>query len=190
MNLLPFKSSTLVKNLPLYTPRTNVVKYLLYANVGLYGLYFASSGPTKQALAARLAVKSDSFRTSLIFYHLGNISLPYLIFNSAILYTIGNYHVLKYGQNHFLRLLALSAAGGSIATGIAVHNDRSFVSYGGMSLSAGLIGYNVFRNPAWFKYALNPYSFLGLLILYSAFYNDRAAVGGLSLGYIAFLAGL
>ena len=128
--------------------------------------------------------------SSLITFHFANFSLPWLLFNSAILYTIGNYHVLKYGQAHFIKILALSATAGSFMSALAVHNDKNFIATGGISFSSGLIGYNAFKNPAWFKFALNPVSLIAALVLYSVFYNDRAALGGLGLGYAAFLAGL
>ena len=45
MNIFPVFSNTLIKKLPLHTTRTQTIKYLIYANVGLYGLYLLSPGP-------------------------------------------------------------------------------------------------------------------------------------------------
>lgn len=59
-----------------------------------------------------------------------------------------------------------------------------------MSLSGGLIAYNVFKNPVWFKYACGPIGYLALFTLYAAFYNDYAAFSGLGAGYLVFLLGL
>ena len=59
-----------------------------------------------------------------------------------------------------------------------------------MAPAAGLIAYNVFRNPGWFKYALSPMSLLVVMVMYGAFYNDRAAIGGIGMGYLAFIFGL
>ena len=59
-----------------------------------------------------------------------------------------------------------------------------------MAPAAGLIAYNVFRNPGWFTYGIRPIPLLAVMLLYGAFYNDRAAIGGISLGYVAFLLGL
>ncbi len=103
---------------------------------------------------------------------------------------MGNYHVVKYGRNHFLRLLGLSAAAGTLSTGLATKNDREFSSAGGIALSAGLITYHAFRNPLWFKFGISSYPLMALIILYSAFNNDRAALGGVGAGYLAFLAAL
>ncbi len=59
-----------------------------------------------------------------------------------------------------------------------------------MAPAAGLITYNVFRNPGWFKFLLRPLPLLAALSLYGAFYGDRAAFGGIAAGYLAFLFGL
>ena len=122
--------------------------------------------------------------------HIGHTSLPNLLFNGAILYTIGNYHVLKYGNAHFLTLYGLGClAGGIFAAYNARCNPQQKLS-GGIAGTGALLGYNLFRNPMWFKYALNPLWYLPLFVLYSVFYNDRGALGGVSLGYAAFLFGL
>lgn len=55
----------------------------------------------------------------LAAFHFANFKLPWLLFNSAILYTIGNYHVLKYGTPHFLKFFALSAGAGALFSAVA-----------------------------------------------------------------------
>jgi hypothetical protein len=112
------------------------------------------------------------------------------LFNTGIVYTIGNYHAKKYGQNHFLRLLGLSClAGGAIALATSYSNEN-FVASGSFDISGGLIGYNLFRNPAWFAWGVHPLGLLTLFTLYTAFYGDRAGFAGLSAGYLAFLLAL
>lgn len=59
-----------------------------------------------------------------------------------------------------------------------------------MAPAAGLIAYNVFRNPGWFKYGFRALPMLAVLGLYGALYEDRAAIGGMGLGYLAFVLGL
>ena len=59
-----------------------------------------------------------------------------------------------------------------------------------MAPAAGLIAYHVFKNPGWFKFLVGPIPALALLTLYGALYGDRNAIGGVSLGYLAFLFGL
>ena len=46
MNLLQ-SSSALVKRLPLYNARSNVIKRVLQVNTALFGLYLFGSGPAK-----------------------------------------------------------------------------------------------------------------------------------------------
>ena len=60
-----------------------------------------------------------------------------------------------------------------------------------MASSAGLITYNCFRNPNWFKFARVPSLFwVVALAMYGGYYNDKAAVGGVAGGYLAFLLAL
>jgi len=63
---------------------------------------------------------------SLVNYHFANLSLPSLVINTGVLYTVGNYHLLKYGRAHFLRLLGVSCLGGSILSAVTAYNDRDF----------------------------------------------------------------
>ncbi len=118
------------------------------------------------------------------------MNLPTVLFNSAILYTLGNYHVVKYGQNHFLKILGLLIATGSITAGVSARNDASFTASGGSCISGGLIAYHAIKNPAWFQYAANPFLLLSLFAIYSAYQGDRAAIAGLGAGYAAFLFAL
>ena len=60
-----------------------------------------------------------------------------------------------------------------------------------MASSAGLVTYNVMRNPNWFNFLRLPAVFwVAALALYGGFYNDKAAVGGVAGGYLAFLLAL
>ena len=56
-----------------------------------------------------------------------------------------------------------------------------------MAGSAGLIAYHAMRNPAWFRVGLTPLMVLGSMLLYGIVYDDKAAIGGLSTGFAAFL---
>ncbi len=86
--------------------------------------------------------------------------------------------------------MGASALGGSVLTGLYLRNHEDLVQAGGMSFSAGLIAYHAFKNPGWIKYGFKAIPLLSLLVLYSGFYNDKAAIGGISAGYLAFLFGL
>ena len=60
-----------------------------------------------------------------------------------------------------------------------------------MAGTAGLITYNVFANPQWFKYAgIPPLFWLALMTFYGGYWSDKAAVGGVAGGYLAFLLAL
>jgi len=73
-----------------------------------------------------LRVQADSSVQSLINYHFANLSLPSLVVNTGVLYTVGNYHLLKYGRSHFFRVLGVSCFTGSLLSAVTVYNDRSF----------------------------------------------------------------
>ena len=147
MNLLPFATNTLVKRLPIYSTRTNTIKYLLALNVGLYALYQVSPGPTKLTYRRAFVIESTSAQSSLLFCHFGYTTLPSLLFNGAILYTIGNYHIQKYGRNHFLRLYGLGLLAGAALAGYNARTNRNQYVSGGIAGTGVLLGYNIFKNP-------------------------------------------
>ena len=97
---------------------------------------------------------------SLLLSHFCHTSLPYFAFNSAVLWTLGNYHVLKYGTRHFAALYGASCLiGGVLTAANLVSNENAFLA-GGICGSSGLIAYNVFRNAARFKFGLPALPFL------------------------------
>ena len=57
-----------------------------------------------------------------------------------------------------------------------------------MGASAALIAYNTFSNPNFFNYLRAPAPFwLAALTIYGAMYHDKAAIGGVAGGYLAFM---
>ena len=191
MNLLQLTSNSLVKNLPIHRPRSSTIKNLLYLNSAMYAYYLFGSGPQRLKYEHRFAAGPESSYLSLFNFHFSHTSLTQFLFTSGVLYTLGNYHVTAYGCNHFLRLFALSALGGSVLHAIGLQSGATqHVQAGAMAPAAGLIAYHVFRNPGWFQFFLKPLPLLALLTLYGAFYGDRAAIGGISFGYLAFIFGL
>ena len=57
-----------------------------------------------------------------------------------------------------------------------------------MAGSAGLITYNTFANPNWIRFrGLPPAVLLSALALHGAYNNDKACIGGIAAGYVAFL---
>lgn len=80
-------------------------------------------------------------------------------------------------------------SGATLATMNARKNPEQRLS-GGIGGTGALLGYNLYRNPQWFRFFVNPLLIAPLFLLYSVFYNDRAALGGYGAGYLAFLFGL
>ena len=149
MNLLT--SNSLVKRLPICAPRNKLVQRLLYANAALYGMYLLGSGSFKLAYERLFTAAPNSNSESLLLFHFGHTSLPQFLFTSTVFYTIGHYHATAYGCSHFMRLFALSALGGSVLQAIGLRTGGTTQTQAGaMAPAAGLIAYNVFRNPAWF----------------------------------------
>ena len=191
MNLLTQGTNSLVKKLPIHRPRSAIVKNILYANTALFGFYMLSSGPGKLRYQRTFTAAPNSSIESLLYFHFAHTSVLQFLFTSGVFYTIGNYHVAAYGCSSFMRIFGASALGGSLLTAIGlITGATTEAQAGAMAPAAGLIAYNVFRNPGWFKLFLRPVPLLAALTLYGAFYGDRAAIGGVSLGYLAFLFGL
>ena len=190
MNLLQ-QSTSLVKNFPIHTPRASTIKKLLMVNSAIYAAYLLSSGPAKLAHKSHFTASPTTSFESLFLYHFSHTSLLQFLFTSGVFYTVGNYHVAAYGCSHFLTLFGASALGGSLLTGLGLKSGRTDIyQAGAMAPAAGLIAYNVFRNPGWFKVFLRPVPLLAVLALYGAFYNDRSAIGGIGAGYLAFVFGI
>ena len=168
-----------------------MIKKLLLANTALYGLYLVASGPGKLTYERQFTAGPSSNIESLVYFHFAHTSLPQFLFTSGVIYTIGNYHLKAYGCASFIKLFALSAIGGSALTAWGLKSGSSTEAQAGaMAPAAGLIAHHVFKNPGWFRYILRPVPLLVALTLYGAFYNDRAALGGIGAGYLAFLFGI
>ena len=69
-----------------------------------------------------------------------------------------------------------------------VRNHNQSVIAGSSAISAGLISYNVFKNPQYFSYyRVHPMVGLSALVLYAGYGTDVPVAGGLAGGYLAFL---
>ena len=90
-----------------------------------------------------------------------------------------------------MTIFGLSAAVATVLGVATVRSDASQQISGGMGVTAGLVTYNLFKNPEWFKYGRMPVWFwLAALGLYGTYQGDKAAVGGMAGGYLAVLAAL
>ena len=192
MNLLTgVSTNSLVKYLPLQATRSSLITKLLYTNAAIYAYYMLSPGPKRLNMERNLIASPTSTGPAVIYTHFIHNSLVQLLFTSGVFYTLGNYHVAAYGCASFMRLFGLSALGGSVLTFAGLHSGAiNHTQAGAMAPAAGLIAYHAFKNPGWFKFLLRPLPALALLTVYGALYGDRNAIGGVSLGYLAFLFGL
>ena len=87
-----------------------------------------------------------------------------------------------------MAVFGLGCAAASVLGLMDVRNNAHQVIAGGMGGSAALITYNVFANGSWVNFMrVHPYLWLTALATYGAFGNDKAAVGGIAGGYLAFL---
>ena len=192
MNLLTgVTNNALVKALPLQGSRSGLITKLLYTNAAIFGYYTYASGPKRLNIERNLIAGPESTGPAVFFTHFVHNSLSQLLFTSGVFYTLGNYHVLTYGCASFMNIFALSALGGSLLTFAGLRSGAiNHTQAGAMAPAAGLIAYHVFKNPGWFKFLVGPIPALALLTLYGALYGDRNAIGGVSLGYLAFIFGL
>ena len=180
-----------MKRLPIHTPRAQTIKKLLLFNSAAYAAYLLSSGPAKLAHKSHFTAAPNSTFESLFLFHFSHTNLLQFLFTSTVFYTVGNYHVAAYGATHFFTLFGISAIGGTALTGLGLKSGQTDIyQAGAMAPAAGLITYNVFRNPGWFKMFLRPVPLLAAIAFYGALYNDRAALGGLGASYLAFIFGI
>ena len=121
MNFFPLTSrNSLVKNLPLYVSRSNPIKYLLAFNLSFSLFYYTRTGPTKQLIKESFQLSNSSNVLSPVLSSLLHTNPLSLGLNCAALYTLGNYHVLKYGATHFLGVFGAGCLAGSALTLLAL----------------------------------------------------------------------
>mgnify|MGYP006116400649 CR=1 FL=1 len=94
---------------------------MVMLNVGLYGAYFLMSGPLGLMYKKYMTLDANSSIISPATCHFGHTSAVSLFINSAALWTLGHYHVTKYGCMRFVSVFGLSCA---IATALGVVEVR------------------------------------------------------------------
>ena len=168
--------------------RHGMVKQIMLINAALYGLYVVGNGPQNLIYRKYFTLEGSSSITSLQLCHFSHTSFWSFLINSGALYTLGNMHARKFGCGHFVGVIGCSAAAATVLGMMHVYNNNEQTIAGGMGITAGLVTYNAFANPSWFKWMrLHPYMWLTGLALYGAYGNDKAAIGGIAGGYLAFL---
>ena len=125
MNLLTQGSNSLIKRLPIHRPRDAMIKKLLMLNGGVFAYYTLSTGPSKLRFEKGYNAGPNSGIFSLLYFHFAHTNILQLLFTSGVFYTIGNYHIATYGCQHFIRLFAASALGGSFLTYVGLRTGAT-----------------------------------------------------------------
>ena len=171
--------------------RHGMIKQIVGLNVALYAGYSLMTGPMGLIYKKYFTLDANSSILSLPLCHVGHTSAFSLLINSAALWTLGHWHVTKYGCTHFMTVFGLSCVLATALGAVDVRGHGNQQIAGGMAGTAGLITYNVFANPSWLMVKqINPFIWLSLLTLYGAYGHDKAVVGGVAGGYLAFLLAL
>ena len=94
--------------------RHGVVKQLVGVNAVLFGGYFLANGPLGLIYKNHFTLGPNSSVLSVGLSHFGHTSTPAFLFNSFVLWTIGNYHAKQYGCTRLAKLLGLSCGIASV----------------------------------------------------------------------------
>ena len=127
--------------------RHGMVKQMVLLNVGLFAGYKLMSGPMGLLYKKHLTLDANSSVLSPFLCHFGHTPTSQLLINSAALWTLGHYHVTKFGCARFAALLGVSYAAATVLGVAHVRGNAEATIAGGMAGTAGLITYNVFANP-------------------------------------------
>ena len=171
--------------------RDSNIKAFVGLNLGLYGFYCLAPGPISIAYKQYMTLDANSSVISPLTCHLGHTSIGNLVLNTAALWTIGNYHMKKYGMGKFMLVGGMGAA---LATAIGVAQvtqkpEQTVSGCGG--ITTALLTYNLLKNPAWFApLRVNPLFILAGLVYCGASRSAADVCGGLGGGYLAFILAL
>jgi membrane associated rhomboid family serine protease len=174
------------KYYPLFRDRHYLIKGLVGCNVALYAYYKQAPGANKMLYEADLTISAKAGWISLIFAPFCHVDFSSLVWNTGLLWTIGNYHVLNKGVCHFSLVFGAGLALGSLFTIIQLKSNRDAYMAGPQAGTAALLSYNAITNPAWFK-VINPYFLLAALAYQSAINGAHYNAGGVFAGYLTFL---
>ena len=184
-------AQSLIKALPATYTRPSIITGLVTANIGFYGMYMLSCGPSRQRMSRIYTLQPESGPQSLFTFHFAHTSLLPLLFNCGVLATLGASHLAVQGCASFMTVYGASLGVGALMSAADMRNNPNQTQAGGMAGSAGLIAYHAMRNPSWFRMRHGaPAAILGSLLMYGMLYDDKAALGGVSAGYAAFLLAL
>ena len=199
MNRLPgpvSKSLELFKTAPIPEMLTKksmpiLVRNMILGQVAFYGTYQLVSGPNKMKLKRYFTVSPESSLLSLATFNLCHTNAVPLLFNMAILGTVGASLCRTRGSTTFLTVWGLGAAASAVLTAIDARSNQKQTQAGAMGPSTALLSYTCFSNPAFFTLSrFNPLFMVAVALGYGITYDDKAAIGGIPAGYLAFLLAL
>ena len=200
MNRLPagITNSALasVKSLPLPAAlRTegmpSLLKNLFMGQVAFYGFYQLISGPNRMKLKRYFTVSPESGLQSLATFHFCHTSVWPLLVNLGALSTLGTYIAKTQGTASFVRLFGLGCAGASLAVAVDARSNAKQVQAGSLGASPAMLAYGAFKYPQYFALLkFQPVTFVALALTYGIYMEDKAVVGGIGAGYLAFLMAL
>ena len=159
--------------------------------LAFYGAYQLISGPNRMKLKRYFTVSPESGLQSLATFHLCHTSAWPLAVNLAALSTLGSFIARTQGVNSFVRLFGMGCAGASLAVAMDARSNDKQVQAGSMGASSAMLAYTVFKHPGFFALMkFQPISLVALALTYGIYMDDKAIVGGLSAGYLAFFLAL
>uniref|UniRef100_A0A7S3MLQ0 Peptidase S54 rhomboid domain-containing protein n=1 Tax=Favella ehrenbergii TaxID=182087 RepID=A0A7S3MLQ0_9SPIT len=182
---MPLPPAFRTENMPM------LVRNLFLGQLGFFGLYSLVSGPNRMKLKRYFTVSPESGLQSLATFHLCHTGAISCAFNLGILGSIGSAICRQRGAGALTTLLGLGAAGASIAVAMDARSNPAQVQAGSMGLSAAMLTYAAFKMPGYFALVrFQPMTFVAAAIAYGMMYDDKAAIGGITAGYLAFLLAL
>lgn len=150
-------------------------------------------GPLSQTYKNYMTLDANSSILSLPLCHFGHTSAFALLFNTGVLWTIGNSHAKMYGCMRFVKVFGAGCAVATLLAAKEVYSNGGPQLAGSIGGTSALITYNVFKNPHWFnaiKYVPLPFLLLAAMSMYGAHEKDFGIIGGVTGGFAAMLLAL
>ena len=199
MNRLPAgvnQSLSLLKNAPVPSflkteGMPALVKNLFLGQLAFYATYELVSGPSRMKLKRYFTVTPDSGLQSLATFHFCHTSPLPLLVNLGALGTLGTHVFRTAGAGAFTSVFGLGCAAATLAVAMDARSNSKQVQAGSLGASSALLAYSAFRHPSvFFVMRMQPLTYVAAALAYGIYYDDKAVIGGLGAGYLAFLMAL